>query len=288
MFSSLVGKDDSNVNQAFQELKKSLNTVLGFDSTAGIYSLSRTPTEELLWAHYGYSHQGFCIEYDLDTLVEFEKNAYQSIEVKYSDNPLVLSMEDLFDSQQRLNILEKILGAKSLSWGYEKELRVVTSWAGRHDYDFRAVKAIYFGLRMPDPHKQEIMQALKGRGIAYKQIALVTNSYKFTYVDVEDLYKNCEQYKYSVAPIAEYAIAPEYVKDELRVHSDYLYKAAEIVRREPYCNEVENVEFSPSKGTLENPIIYVQYTRKENRSINHYLSFSEIDQQYAQIQDLDK
>ena len=37
--------------------------------TVGIYSLSRTPYDELMWSHYGESHEGFCIEYDLERLI---------------------------------------------------------------------------------------------------------------------------------------------------------------------------------------------------------------------------
>ena len=44
--------------------------VLSLDNKMGIYSLSKTPLDELLWAHYANSHKGFCIEYDLDVLLK--------------------------------------------------------------------------------------------------------------------------------------------------------------------------------------------------------------------------
>lgn len=35
----------------------------------GVYSLSTSATDELLWAHYADSHRGFCLEFELDELL---------------------------------------------------------------------------------------------------------------------------------------------------------------------------------------------------------------------------
>ncbi|MCZ7024199.1 DUF2971 domain-containing protein, partial [Salmonella enterica] len=37
-------------------------------SILGIYSLSKTPTDALLWSHYGGSHKGIAIEFDTDLI----------------------------------------------------------------------------------------------------------------------------------------------------------------------------------------------------------------------------
>lgn len=140
---------------------------------------------------------------------------------------------------------------------------------------------------MPDNQKNQIIHELQGRNITYKQIILLNDSYKLADIEVIDPYHNVKKYKHSIAPIAKYAITPEHVKNDLKVHIEYLYKAAEIVRREPYCNEVEMVEFSHSKSTPNNPIIFVQYKRKENRWVNHYLSLPEIDEQYRILEGTD-
>ena len=103
---------------------------------------------------------------------------------------------------------------------------------------------------------------------------------------MKDPHHSSAKYKYSIAPIADHAIAPEHANEKYKNYIEYLYKAAEIVRREPDCNEVEMVEFSTSKGDDENPVIFVQYKRKENRYINHYLSIQEIEEQYNEISDI--
>ena len=43
-------------------------------SSLGIYSLvvgdNNYPNNDLMWAHYANAHKGFCIEYDLDLLID--------------------------------------------------------------------------------------------------------------------------------------------------------------------------------------------------------------------------
>lgn len=284
VFKIFVGKANSSTNE-LGNVKAALKDVFSFVDKSGIYLLSRTSLDELLWAHYGCNHTGFCVEYDLDKLIEYEKNDYVYLDVKYKNSPQVISVSDIDTSSQK-KILNKMFGIKSKAWSYEKEIRVITSSSGKHSYDYRTVKAIYFGLRMSDSDKNKLMDKLKGRGIKYNQIILNPKSYKFSFISIEDPYKKANKYKYSIAPIAEYAITPEYVIEKYKPYVEYLSKAAEIVRREPDCNEVEMVEFSTSKGDISNPVIFVQYMRKENRYVNHYLSIQEIDSQYKEITDI--
>lgn len=275
---------------SFNEVEKSLQEVLSFVDKSGIFSLSQSPTEELLWAHYGNSHKGFCIEFDLDRLVEFKKQQLHCVEVQYSNAPMAFVIDDFIGQQNVGGVVQKMLGAKSHPWSYESEMRVVTSSAGAHPYDFRAVKAIYFGLRMDENRQNEIMKNLAGRGIAYRKIENAQSTYKLTHRPVNDPFINAPRYKYTIGKIAEHAISIEYLKPELRKYADCIYKAAEIVRREPYCDLVDQVEFSPSRSTAEHPVIYVQYRRFDhkyvNKYVNHYLTIAEIEAQFASITDV--
>ena len=81
----LGNKKTEDSNQ--ESLKKSLSDLLAYVDICGIYSLSKTPLEELLWAHYGDSHKGFCLEYDLDKLIEFDLEDHRYFDVTYSNRP---------------------------------------------------------------------------------------------------------------------------------------------------------------------------------------------------------
>ena len=55
------------------------------------------------------------------------------------------------------------------------------------------------------------------------------------------------------------------------------------MRREPYCKEIQLVDFSCAKSTPDHPIIFVQYLRAPNKWFNHYFSLPEIDRQYEEL-----
>lgn len=282
----ILGKGSKEVAKSVEAVKQSLRELIEKKDSAGIYSLSKSCTDELLWAHYSNSHDGFCIEYELDTLVYFGRNDYHTFDVAYSDNPPNLHINDMLKINDKVSFIKKLIGIKSKRWAYEKEIRVVTSVAGLQQYDYRAVKAIYFGLRMPEERKQEVMKRLCGRGIKYYQIHLKNNSYKFSAEAIDDQSPTDMKYLYSIAPIAEYAVDPSTLNEKWSEFSPYLDKMAEIVRREPYCNEVQMVEVSHDKSKLGKPVFFGQYQRSKYRYENMYLTPEQIDERYSRITDL--
>ena len=172
------------------KLKGALNKSLSTRNNFGIYSLSTDPTDELLWAHYGNSHQGFCIEYELDLLIQGLINETDWLkstgrinntfhfEIKYTDQVPEMNPYDMSSINDKINYIEKLYGWKSKRWEYEKELRIISPTIGAQSYNQSSVKAIHFGLRMNDNQKKEVMQSLKGRDITYYQLELEGSSYE--------------------------------------------------------------------------------------------------------------
>jgi hypothetical protein len=127
------------------------------------------------------------------------------------------------------------------------------------------------------------MEALAGRCVTYKQVASPYPSYALHAEVIPDTFASAPTYLSRVAPIDDGAILPDYLKPELRQYAAYLFKAAEIVRREPYCERIQLAEFSSSKGTSKEPVIFVQYVRAPNKYVNHYLTLAQIDKQYEKL-----
>lgn len=168
-------------------IDKSYRDVLSFDKKMGIYSLSQTHLDELLWAHYGNSHKGFCIEYDLELLIKsYKLDKIYSFPVSYNDKVPNIGLIDVALNNPD-DIIRKMGGFKSNRWAYEKEFRIITNKFGLQSYNFEAVKSIFFGLRMSDSHKIELMNRLKGRGINYFQVEQVPVSYNFNTKPIEDI-----------------------------------------------------------------------------------------------------
>lgn len=279
----LVSKADEAVSTSLEDVSCAANTVLEFVDKSGVFSLSYNPLQELTWAHYGGSHRGFCIGYDIQKLIEFEPNIHHIIDIQYSNMAPSLHAKDLLSADSSIGILRKMLGVKSKPWTYEEEVRVITVPPGLHEHDYRAVKVVYFGLRCPEPTKMAIMEVLAGREVTYQQIISPNTSYVLKSTPIPDLYASATKYKQNLAPISDGAITPDYLKPEQKQYAAYLNKAAEIVRREPYCKEIHIVEFSGSRSKPGKPIIFVQYLRAPNKWVNHYLSLVEIDDAYAAL-----
>lgn len=63
-------------------VRKCYNDVIAKIQSMGIYSLSKSVSNELLWAHYASGHTGFAIEYDIDYLkksLNFNKYLYRDL-----------------------------------------------------------------------------------------------------------------------------------------------------------------------------------------------------------------
>lgn len=150
----------------------------------GIFSLSKIYTDELMWAHYANCHTGFCIEYDSEMLLKYKSEKRMMIHMHYSDHPPSVTLEDMLlylnlpkQNAQKF-FCEKVLGTKSKRWSYENETRILTN-PGPQYHDYRAIKAIYFGLRMPEEKKSILMSRLDGRGIIYNEMYLEEGTYQF-------------------------------------------------------------------------------------------------------------
>ncbi len=258
----------------------------------GIYSLSKTVLDELRWAYYANSHTGFCIEYDLEKLGELTKIA-GSFDVLYEHNIPQITLDDLIGVQSDvIKILQLTSGTKSKRWQHEDEIRIIMDYFGKVEYDFRAVKAIYFGLRMPktqqDLHdnlsqvsQEQVVEVLKGRNIKYYQMVLKPNSYEFDYVQVEDLYKDAEKYKADVKFLDKSCI--DYNGYGWNINPSYFDKVAEIICREPYFYEINSIHVSKDQSSYrKEPIIFAGFRKAEKdwAQIKRYFSLAEIDQIY--------
>lgn len=280
---NFVADASPSTSGSLESLSQAAERVLAFVDKSGIFSLSYNPLQELIWAHYGGSHRGFCIGYDTQKLIDFEPNVHHVLDVQYSNAAPTVSSTDLLSAESPIAVLRKLLGVKSKPWAYEEEVRVITQPPGLHDHDYRAVKVIYFGLRCPESTMMAVMETLAGREVNYQQVMSPHSSYALTPTTISDHHASAPRYRAQCAPINDGAIFLDYLKPEQKQYAAYLRRAAEIVRREPYCEEVQLVDFSGDKSTSHKPVIFVQYLRAPNKWVNHYLTLPEIDKQYSAL-----
>lgn len=130
----------SKQNELIEKLETLRNTVV-------ILSLTRTPDNPLMWAHYGQEHTGFVIGYNV-TDKFFKSSKYNVIPVTAGDvvytntksshilDPEVMNRihrvylscmgaPDIVPDSETISFFRKIFLTKHASWVYEEEVRVV-------------------------------------------------------------------------------------------------------------------------------------------------------------------
>lgn len=77
----------------------------------------------LMWAHYGKSHTGLCVEYLVRPMTLATSGSFYEIPVTYaSELPSICFSEALFSPH---TVLPRLLATKHVDWAYEKEWRLV-------------------------------------------------------------------------------------------------------------------------------------------------------------------
>lgn len=117
-----VGKDDVDIRKMTNELMK----------TYGIFSLSETPRNPLMWAHYANEHRGICIGYKKDLLNKINKPEddiylmaeYEPRKINY-DNYRYDRERKITGKDEFVNAIKSQLLTKSDEWIYEKEHRCI-------------------------------------------------------------------------------------------------------------------------------------------------------------------
>ena len=279
--------DTSQIAEPKNNLTKALTSLLEQRDKVGIFSLSQNYQDELLWAHYAYSHQGFCIEYDSERLMSSNVDDWYSFSIEYMDKPPELNIQDLNtqSSEGAKKFIQKMIGFKYTRWSYEKEVRVVCPDFGSQRYDYHAVKAIYFGLKMPNENKSTLMSRLRGRRISYYQMQLRENSYLLNAVEIEDEFANAPKYIPKLALVQSYAIDLDSLHEKWKSFASYLPKVAAVAQRVPWAETIEMVEVSNDRNKETEPVFFAQICiqRSNGRCKNVYYTVSEVDKEYAAI-----
>lgn len=146
----------------------------------GIFSLSKTVINELLWAYYTNGHKGFCIEYDYEKLQKSLSNGHlhSVLDVQYRNDTPEFSINSIANNLVNdVQFIKCLIATKSIAWEREEEIRITLYSSGLFKISPESVTGIYFGLRMPESEKELIKNSLKGRNIKYYQMKLKPNSY---------------------------------------------------------------------------------------------------------------
>lgn len=141
-----------------------------FEELIGILCLTESPANLLMWAHYADSHQGFVVEFDVDTPFFDQRKSHEDDfrhlrKVIYREQRPTLVLSEIEDFTAFLT--------KGLDWCYEAEWRMMLTLSSAslvigegpsavHLYEFprSAIRSVMLGCRMSETKALEIRQVL--------------------------------------------------------------------------------------------------------------------------------
>lgn len=145
-----------------------------------IGALSARKDSMLMWSHYGNSHKGFCLGYNVQGLIDTHK--YFLLPVIYSDTIPYIDPEVAI----KTNTLPLIsIATKSEDWSYEEEWRIVDfSMDVNEQRDQITIPLPYpneliFGSQMPKEIQKQLKPIAKklAKGIKCKRMKLKANTF---------------------------------------------------------------------------------------------------------------
>ena len=146
---------------------------------AGVYSLTRSNDNILMWSHYGEEHKGFCIEYKRNETNQLGNENYTR-PVEYEiDYPIIKSLDSMA-TEKLTEVAKELICIKAENWKYEKEWRMMVFEKGNIEIPRpAAISAIIFGCKTSDNNKKVIKNILsKEPEIEFKQAMMVKNQFK--------------------------------------------------------------------------------------------------------------
>ncbi|WP_458724952.1 DUF2971 domain-containing protein [Pseudomonas mandelii] len=181
----IIKEKSSSLDKIHEKIKQTLETT-------GVYSLSKTNDEILMWSHYADNHKGFCIGFenlhqnttpvtkplpinytdqytDLSSpelILEFYKKMYGQYislpDALWKKKYLELGKETKFLDDQRGGIA--VLTDKYEKWSYEQEFRLIDQKGfGLRPFNSICLKTITFGLRTSSHDIETIVSICKNK-----------------------------------------------------------------------------------------------------------------------------
>ena len=161
------GVELSRPERIFKDMRKRLSSV-------GIFSLSESYSNELMWAHYGAEHQGIAFGFSCSNNCKLQ-NPRHILQVAYSSekprfkagfkNELqVMPPGSGENNVQRVSFDDEVfrssISTKTPAWEYEKEWRYVEESHGLFDFPGMLSQAV-FGMKMNKERKNHYKKLIK-------------------------------------------------------------------------------------------------------------------------------
>ncbi|MDD4778948.1 MAG: DUF2971 domain-containing protein [Fermentimonas sp.] len=142
-------------------------------STMGVTCFTISPKNMIMWSHYGNSHTGVCLKFDMRKDLDFFK---QSFMVDYSSD---YPKYDYIQNRGFATVLS--MTTKSEHWSYENEVRTIRTKGNKaYAFDKNSLTEIIFGVKADDQNIKLVIDKCQNNGynnLEFKKIVFKPMSF---------------------------------------------------------------------------------------------------------------
>lgn len=272
-FDEIISETTTIIGEKFKtdssDVKQSLLQILAFKDKLGVYCLSKTYLNEILWTFYADDHRGYCIEYNIDKLQDHSQNSDFAfpIDVLYTnEKPLVT----LFDINSN-SISQKMFGTKRKKWDYEEEVRIIFDGSGLKKHHSSAITGIYFGYRADSALVNDVCNLFQNRDVVFYKMKVDLQSHNLKVEVVKthhrSIYYNLSKYDFHLVKTFDlYAITRYYIFVPEK-YNDFELRDLALAFKEKYAYKTCNIFFVNNKTVVD--------LHEKIKSDEEYLFFAE-------------
>lgn len=160
LFQKYRSDDDAIGKMMFDTVMRTTN------KNIGVFSLTETNNNELMWAHYADNHTGFAVGFNTETDFFFRRSNDPKLcgeltNVIYSD-----TSPTVYFDPGIMEIPKELFFTKTTKWSYEREWRMIRMLSAADDVvedkihlfkvDPESVVSVTFGQKFPESDKEAI------------------------------------------------------------------------------------------------------------------------------------
>lgn len=152
---------------------ESVSTARQDSMKLGVFCLSETNDNILMWSHYAGGHRGFCIEFERSETNELGGDSCVPVIYPEDDAVPIFKLEELAERKA----FAQSATTKAKLWAYEREWRMISREPGGGLYPIPGkISAIIFGFHMT-PQSRTTIRNVLGKYIPYFQAHQSEDSY---------------------------------------------------------------------------------------------------------------
>ncbi|HCU84653.1 DUF2971 domain-containing protein [Methylophilus sp. UBA6697] len=144
-------------------------TINRFLIERGVTCFSEKNDDLLMWAHYGGSYKGFCLEFSTD-FQPFSSAKRVSYHERIPETSITPFLTDTnHDNDTDLDLVADFFCIKPSSWSYEQEWRIIHQQKNTlYHYEANALTGVYFGPEISQEALEIICLILRGQNQSVK------------------------------------------------------------------------------------------------------------------------